>query len=180
MNEALPHLSVGAKRNDNWTAIKRRTEWNDKTGERFDVVEATVRFNNLGQGEMTNASSRAYIASDKLASDEAGHVITRRLGGPNVPENLMPQNANLNRGDYKKHETDIYNWMVEDDRRHVNISVKLHYRLDIDKGTRPWLIVYRTEYFERGHFVDYKLEKFPNVHKKEGDAIFALCELRRS
>ena len=64
MNEALPHLSVGAKRNDNWTAINKRTEWNDKTGGRFDVIEATVRSNNLGQGEKTDASSRAYFDSD--------------------------------------------------------------------------------------------------------------------
>ena len=51
MNELLSHLSVGARSNDNWTAIQKRTQWNDKTGGRFDVIEATVRSNNLGQGE---------------------------------------------------------------------------------------------------------------------------------
>ena len=110
MNEVLSHLSVGARSKDNWTAIQKRTQWNDKTGGRFDVIEATVRSNNLGQGEKTDASSRAYFDSDRLSSDEAGHVIDRRLGGPNIRENLMPQNVNLNRGAYKTHETDVYNF----------------------------------------------------------------------
>jgi hypothetical protein len=83
----------------------------------------------------------------------------------------------LNRGDYKSHETEIYNWLVKDRHRHVNIVVKLHYDPRIDGGRRPWLITYHTQYFQRGRQVDDIKKKFYNVHKSEADAISALCRL---
>ena len=41
---------------------------------------------------------------DKKDTDDRGHLIADRFGGSNKIENLVPMDANLNRGEYKKIE----------------------------------------------------------------------------
>lgn len=41
---------------------------------------------------------------DRQPSDHGGHLIARRFGGPEIPENHIAQDANINRGRYRKLE----------------------------------------------------------------------------
>ena len=63
-----------------------------------------------------------YIYS---ANDEVGHGIAHNLGGPTGPENLFPQNQNVNRSAFKKVENEVKS-LVEQGKK-VDYEVKANY-----------------------------------------------------
>ena len=60
----------------------------------------------LGTNSVTQLRSVQRNAGkpDRKPSDHGGHLIARRFGGPEIPENHIAQAANINRGLYRKLE----------------------------------------------------------------------------
>ncbi|NME53118.1 DNA/RNA non-specific endonuclease [Desulfovibrio piger] len=67
-----------------------------------------------------------------LPTDDAGHMIGARFGGPSGLTNLVPQNANLNRGAWKSMENEFAQYVRNGEK--VNITVKPNYT---DSNLRP-------------------------------------------
>lgn len=91
--------------------------------------------------------------------DEGGHLIGARFNGPSDAFNLVPQNANLNRGEWKAMENE---WArAVDAKKKVQVEIKpLYY----DDTKRP-------EYFSVTYTIDgvvQPLRYFENMSAKEG------------
>ena len=67
-----------------------------------------------------------------LPTDDVGHPIAHNLGGPTGPENLVPQNQNVNRSAFKKVEGEVKK-LVEQGNT-VDYEVKINYK---DSSGRP-------------------------------------------
>lgn len=72
-------------------------------------------------GEVT-----ANVGKDegRRATDDGGHLQAHSLGGVTDLTNLVPQDANLNRGAYKKIENDIRNWLKQGKEVEVTVEIK--------------------------------------------------------
>ena len=88
----------------------------------------------------TNASK---LDSEKL-NDDAGHIIAHDLGGVSDGINLLPQNASLNRGAYKKMENKIKKDVKKGHK--AEIEIKIHYT---GASERPTNYVY--SYYKNGN-----------------------------
>ena len=69
----------------------------------------------LDHGTETTSCTQKYsrmLEDDGNENCDAGHILANRLGGyGNIPTNIFPQNAAINRGIYAQFEGDIYNYM---------------------------------------------------------------------
>jgi hypothetical protein len=106
-----------------------------------------------GELEFGDAGRSANAAADarKLGEvgDQAGHLIARRFNGPKDLYNLVPQDAKLNMGLYKKMENE---WAAAlNEGKSVKVSIEVEYT---GSSTRP------TEFV-----VDYQIEGRPSVQK---------------
>lgn len=91
--------------------------------------------------------------------DEGGHLIGTRFDGPADAFNLVPQNANLNRGEWKAMENE---WAkAKEDGKKVEVQIKpLYY----DNSKRPeyFAVTYKID------GIDHPLRFFENMSAKEG------------
>lgn len=84
----------------------------------------------LEPGERTKLQTE--VGHQGLADDEGGHLIGTRFDGPTDAFNLVPQNANLNRGDWKAMEN---SWAdALEDGKDVSVAVDPIYA---DDSIRP-------------------------------------------
>ena len=121
--------------------------------DRVESVKATITLGDLDTGTVTNPSSRNWVQNIMgNPTDQAGHVIGNRLGGPGgyTTGNIFPQNPAINTGAYRVFEGRIYDHVSAGNQ--VNITVNLRYAND--QSTRP---------FE----IDYK------VYSDDGDLLFS-------
>lgn len=65
---------------------------------------------------------------DQKEGDERGHVIGDQFDGSNGLENMIPQNAELNRGDFKKLENQLAQEVK--DGKQVRVEIKMVYEGD--------------------------------------------------
>lgn len=82
--------------------------------------------------------SRAY-------GDDGGHLAAKRLGGAASWLNIVPMDAGLNRGDYKKMESSVAQMMENSEAPRIRVDV----RYEDPHGTRPTGFVYTVETSER-------------------------------
>ncbi|XP_024081852.1 uncharacterized protein LOC112126648 [Cimex lectularius] len=127
--------STGRKRDD---SPVRRTETGFKG--RVEYAEAEIEPKHLDRGTKTNKRVRTYSKDMGYESDDAGHVIARRLGGDGKDEkNIIPQNPSVNRGEWKKIEDLTYAEVKKTGK--VKMQVEPIY--SGEKSTRPKSIYYR-------------------------------------
>lgn len=78
------------------------------------VVEwlyATIAPRHLGTGTDTNQQARAWVRGFGKPTDDAGHVVGARLGGPGtVWWNIFPQSPHMNRGAYNHYVEQVIAW----------------------------------------------------------------------
>ena len=71
----------------------------------------------LHNGSDTTSCTRSYarmLEDDGADNCDAGHILANRLGGyGNLPVNIFPQNASMNRGTYAQFEGEIYDCMLK-------------------------------------------------------------------
>jgi RHS repeat-associated protein len=99
--------------------------------------KVTITQADIGTGTATNANSRARARGFGDATDDAGHVFGRNLGGSGGVEHVFPQNPNLNRGKFNKFEGKVAEMVSVHGK--VDATVKLHYK---NGSTRPYKISY--------------------------------------
>lgn len=73
------------------------------------------------------------VGKEGIEGDEGGHIQAHRLGGSSERINIFPQNANFNRGAYKRFENQIAD-ALKDGREVSPIKVTLSYD---DNSNRP-------------------------------------------
>ncbi|MBQ9539147.1 MAG: DNA/RNA non-specific endonuclease [Treponema sp.] len=95
---------------------------------------------------------------DKRKTDHRGHIIGHQLGGKEDIGNLVPQDANLNQGEYKKLENELAKLKAEG--HNVKMEVTLKYKGDSDRPSS----------FQVKYTVDGKtyVKTFKNESNKNG------------
>ncbi len=101
---------------------------------------AKIESGNIGQGTLTNASSREFARRLGNATDDAGHAVGNNLGGLGGVRagNIFPQAPSINRGAFAQFEQLIARRVLAGDEVFVRI-VPL-YRAG---STRPFAILYQ-------------------------------------
>jgi len=109
------------------------------------VVSAsgTITPQSLDQGTETTTCTQKYsrmLEDDGDHNCDAGHILANRLGGyGNLPVNIFPQNAGMNRGTYAQFEGKIYDYM--------NTGVQL--------GNLSWIFYYESDKHTMPNVVNY-------------------------
>ena len=62
------------------------------------TAKATITSSDLGTGTRTNKKSIAQVRGLGFDTDDAGHIIAKRLGGSGDVDNVFPQDSHINRG----------------------------------------------------------------------------------
>lgn len=102
-------------------------------------VVAQIRDSDLDTGTDTNRSARRYIQSIGCGGDHAGHAIANRLGGRGRKGNVFPQNGNINTGQFRIFEENIYH-QAKNPENNVIVRITPQY----ERGeTRPHSILYQ-------------------------------------
>jgi len=130
----------------------------------YDVVVSAIGSitpKSLDHGTETTSCTQKYsrmLEDDGNQDCDAGHILANRLGGyGNIPTNIFPQNASVNRGSYAQFEGYIYDCMTSG-ASIGNLSWKFQYQNK--KHTMPISVIYSVS-FSDGMCYD-KSEKFAN------------------
>jgi DNA/RNA non-specific endonuclease len=93
------------------------------------------------------------------AGDDGGHLGAHRFFGDTPDEGIVPQIANLNRGAWKKMESEWADWVAE--------GARVDYRIAVDPpgAVRPdnFKVVYVVSDPSTGDIFDKQSQSFPNV-----------------
>lgn len=110
-------------------------------GGRLEQVNSTVTPRDLGTGTGTNSSSRSLARRLGNTLDDAGHALSRMLGGGGgvSSNNIFPQSPNINRGVYREFERQIVQ-SIKESGETAQIQIILEY--SSNTSTRPSLIRY--------------------------------------
>lgn len=65
------------------------------------TAKATITSNDLRTGTRTNKKSIAQARGLGFDTDDAGHIIAKRLGGSGDIDNVFPQDSRINRGQFR-------------------------------------------------------------------------------
>ncbi|MBX3010474.1 MAG: WXG100 family type VII secretion target [Caldilineaceae bacterium] len=151
-------VKEGAERSDDFLRfgqLKPNTKYvrND-----YEYTTDTVGRTNRVTGELTlgdapRTAHQTAVGRMGLPSDEGGHLIGSRFGGTPEGVNLIPQNMNLNRGNWKKMENDWDRALQEG--KAVNVDIRVVY---------PSGNSFRPQHFEVKYTIDGQSHHriFPN------------------
>ncbi|MCE9341135.1 DNA/RNA non-specific endonuclease, partial [Bacteroides fragilis] len=101
------------------------------------TAKATITSSDLGTGTRTNKKSIAQVRGLGFDTDDAGHIIAKRLGGSGDVDNVFPQDSHINRGQFRAFEAKIADAVKT--YSSVDVSIQLKYGKG---GTRPTYIIY--------------------------------------
>nr|WP_240155499.1 RHS repeat-associated core domain-containing protein [Pantoea multigeneris] len=127
---------------DPWGLSKCPTVTCGQNGEVL-TARATVSPADLKTGTGINASARAAARAMGFQTDDAGHILAKALGGQGGKNNVFPQLASINRGDYRMFEKSVRDYIGQ--KGAVDIEWTFKYA---NGGTRPTGIKY--EVFQNG------------------------------
>lgn len=97
----------------------------------------------IAQRDFRKARIHASKLDDKKLNDHAGHIIAHDLGGVSDGINLLPQNASLNQGDYKKMENKIKKDVKKGNKAEIEIEIQY-----TGSAERPTKYIY--SYYKNG------------------------------
>lgn len=134
--------------------------------ETYEVVVSAsgiVEKGALDHGTETTSCTQKYsrtLEHDGKQNCDAGHILANRLGGyGNIPVNIFPQNASMNRGSYAQYEGLIYN-CIEMGKGTASLSWEFLY--ETNTNTMPYGVIYKAVYDEQDYCNDTE-EYFQNV-----------------
>jgi hypothetical protein len=109
-----------------------------KSGEVLSVF-AKIEKKHIDKGTSTNDSSRSFARLLGNSTDDAGHVLGKKLGGPggSTTGNIFPQNPGVNRGKFREFEKEVAREVSNG--KEVYVLIKPKYK---NNNTRPYEIVY--------------------------------------
>jgi len=109
----------------------------------------------LGAGTSTNAATRAAARAAGMATDDAGHLIGRALGGPGGvnARNFVPQDLSVNRGIFRAFEQRVAAEVEAGNQVFVRVSPQY-----VGPATRPNEILYQV----RVNGTSWAPQRFPN------------------
>ena len=105
---------------------------------RIESAFAKIEPQHLGGGSPTTPTSRRAARGLGQPSDDAGHLIATRLGGPGAEGFVVPQNPGVNRGAFRVFEAGI----AEDVKAGKEVFVRVVPRYS-GSETRPFEILYQ-------------------------------------
>ncbi|MBL4916423.1 DUF4781 domain-containing protein [Szabonella alba] len=103
----------------------------DASGRTVEAVATLRRYHVNAERSPEELAAQRAVGDQGLTGDDAGHMIGHRFGLDRGLENLFPQDANFNRGAYKKLENELADWIA------VGGEVRVKITLDDFAGTRP-------------------------------------------
>lgn len=129
----------------------------------YEVVvsaKGNIQKGSLNEGTETTSCTQKYsrmLEDDGNENCDAGHILANRLGGyGNLPLNIFPQNASVNRGTYAEFEGEIYDCLYNA-ANEAYLSWKFSYENDM--STMPFEVEYSAQ-FDKGCVSLTKI--FPN------------------
>jgi hypothetical protein len=132
-------------------------------------ANATLRevFTGLKRGSAEVKAQSEAGGAARLATDEGGHIIGHRFVKDQGIGNMFPQNANLNKGAFKKVENELADWVNAGGEVRVKVTLK-----DAANG-RPEKIVVSYEVInpKTGEVVFDNVKQFRNVANETFDRV---------
>lgn len=131
---------------------------------RVEFQEVELSRDNLikGKGTSVNKSARKHAQDRGEEGDQAGHLCAKRLGCRGVMDNVIPQNAQINMGNWKEMEKVIAKDVQKYDK------VKLSQLPVYNEGeTRPKEILFKVE-TEGGKLIRYGKVDNPFTRPADG------------
>ena len=119
------------KPNVQYTTPEGYTYRTDELG-RIVSCEGTLK---KGLAERNEYAQRIVGREDRLPDDEGGHLIASIFKGSGDIDNLVPMNANLNKGEWKKLENSWKKALDVDPPEEVKLKIKPVYKGD---SQRPY------------------------------------------
>ncbi|UZJ79712.1 pre-toxin TG domain-containing protein [Fictibacillus sp. KU28468] len=111
-------------------------------GENGELLSAFAKIekHHINTGTATNTSSRELARVLGKSTDDAGHAIGKKLGGPGGSNsgNIFPQTPSVNRGDFRQFEKEISQEVFSGKEVFVRVVPKYH-----SGSTRPYEILYQ-------------------------------------
>ncbi|WZY01572.1 DNA/RNA non-specific endonuclease [Bacillus sp. FSL W7-1360] len=142
------YTRVGRKK-----ALKPNVEYVNKVGHQYKtdtrgrIAEVNADLS-LGTAKRNQYAQRNVGGKDRLPNDDGGHLIASIFKGSGDLDNLVPMNANVNRGAYKKLENDWKRSLDKVPPDKVQVKIKPVYKGDSQRpvrfivkhkaGDRPW------------------------------------------
>jgi len=119
------------------------------------VVSASgiVAPSSLDHGSGTTSCTQKYsrmLEDDGEQDCDAGHILANRLGGyGNIPTNIFPQNAAINRGVYSQFEGYIYDYITNNN---INGTLSWNFFYYNESHTMPYAVNY-SALFQDGYMI---------------------------
>ncbi|KAH9392680.1 hypothetical protein TYRP_005765, partial [Tyrophagus putrescentiae] len=110
-----------------------------------------------------SARKKAQKLGEK--NDDAGHLLAKNLGGKGDEHNVIPQNANINRGNWKTMENFIYKNDVKKD------PLKFTYRVIYDDKPRELLKTRPKEFLFKVETLNNELIRFGKVENPPNEIV---------
>lgn len=107
---------------------------------RVTLIEGNVRFPDE-DSVRNQVDQRTSGGMDRAYGDDGGHLVAMRLGGDVSWLNIVPMDAQLNRGGYKAMESDVAKMLKNGE----NPKIKIEVRYDDQQGIRPSGFTYTVE-----------------------------------
>ena len=150
---AVPTRTVG-----NGTGQENTASWRTDDQGRLIEVTATLNQYQVGAGRSAaELAAQAQARAQGLDGDDAGHAIGHRFLQDQGLQNLIPQNANLNRGAYKTLENELADWIA------AGGQVEIRVRPDDYVDGRPGVFEVRYDVFDaNGNRVHNRDVEFDN------------------
>lgn len=149
-------------------SLKNEVEWTlDDQGRpiKAKATLASLQKQGIKRGD-SETRAQEKIGGRGKNDDDAGHIIGHRFMGDQGEKNLFPQNANFNRGAYKKLENEWAEWIKNGG------TVKSEVELIGGTADRPDKIRVAYEVFDKqGKKVHAKKAAFDNVQGQKFDRV---------
>lgn len=122
---------------------ERHFETNDQAGGRVEYMRAVVNRTHLTTRQGTAMKRETIEKKNELGNmlDDAGHLLAARFSGQGVINNMIPQNKDINRRNWRLMEKMIAQDVLHYDT--VNYSIRVLYS-DND-STRPYAFIFKVE-----------------------------------
>lgn len=122
------------QKNGNISIAKEANDTHSESNYTYKADELGRTVNVSGKVELADGERNQYAqlkagGTDRLNSDDGGHIIAREFGGSGDIHNLVPMDSTINRsGEYRQLETTLKNYVNEG--YEVNVNVSLEYETE--------------------------------------------------
>jgi hypothetical protein len=120
-------------------------------GHASETATATIRYSDLGTGSKATDEIRKEMQAIGKPGDDAGHLISKMLGGPGDSHNFVPMKRSPNKEPFKDCEEQIRDDLEKNPTHFADISIDIYYNPSSKYPQRPNFFFCRTDTYDAHH-----------------------------